>query len=415
MSQLAMIPLTMISMFFSSCATITKIQDTETAKRHKDDLTNLGKIITQHAINQHLDWKNIYDRCHRFCKTGAYYSTEDDSIIRLTGEEVTAYLESIERIDERRMNCLNDENGKDKIYKFNRPEIFAKAATCLKAIAWDVPKPKGIDVFFFDPDNIRWLGSMALTIGELERQSNRNYITAADRPQRAILVADNESTTLTKPSPAASSKGTWYKVNENDGAVARIEGEEPVAVPGFFVMSKQEYQTFKKYLKEINKPEYQKMTDNQMTEAIATKWKSTPAKLKELYLHGTVLEQGLGPDEMKKNNKQASSAKAETKSAKPAEQDYASVIKAMLRADFPSVDVHLEDKPVFKWLFVSISLSDWMALTRENKHQLLELLVRHMKTNLGKARLKVSIGQGNQNFGDATWSQFSELPTIELP
>lgn len=218
---------------------------------------------------------------------------------------------------------------------------------------------------------------------------------------------------LLATSSYSAEKGSWFKINKNNGAVERIDGEKPsVSADDFQIMSSKDYEIFKKFLKEMNKPPYAKMSDEQRTKSLAKKFGITVEKMDEIYLFGTVVEKRLGPDEMKSNNTQASSKPQ----IPPAEQDYAAQMKDILKGTFPSVDVHLDEKPMLKWMFVSVPMNEWFKASKDDQRKITELLIRGMRNNLDqKSRLKVSIGAGKQNLAEATWSALDDSPTIEIP
>ncbi len=109
--------------------------------------------------------------------------------------------------------------------------------------------------------------------------------------------------------------------------------------------------------------------------------------------------------------------KASVDGLKDQARAYAADIKAKLKADLPSIDTHLESKGLTRWLFVSVSFNEWAALRTDEKKQLLELLIRHMKTNLPGDLLsyQVTVGTPDQTFGEAEMGSSADMPTIKLP
>jgi len=99
----------------------------------------------------------------------------------------------------------------------------------------------------------------------------------------------------------------------------------------------------------------------------------------------------------------------------PKPQEYAVRVKLQLQENFKSVDTHLADEGSLKWLFVTISLSEWHGLNKENRHQLVDLLIRQMKQVFPNKGLKVSIGINvEQPLAEGDWTQLSSDPDIKL-
>lgn len=83
-------------------------------------------------------------------------------------------------------------------------------------------------------------------------------------------------------------QGESIRFNE-EGKIERIMSK--VKEKGWTYVSQDEWKTYKKYSEEIFKPEYSQKSDDQLTKAIAIKWKVKAETLKQIYIKGNVVEQ----------------------------------------------------------------------------------------------------------------------------
>jgi hypothetical protein len=91
----------------------------------------------------------------------------------------------------------------------------------------------------------------------------------------------------------------------------------------------------------------------------------------------------------------ASSARQPTVSPLPANpnaKEYAAFIKAELRKDLQTSDVHLATEGTVKWLFVAIGYGEWTSMSVQTRRELVSLLLRHLKQTYPERGLKVSVG-----------------------
>jgi len=111
-------------------------------------------------------------------------------------------------------------------------------------------------------------------------------------------------------------------------------------------------------------------------------------------------------DEKKIENARSSQSPTET---------YAQSIKKLLNQDLKSADVHLSGEGSLKWLFVAVGYQEWKGLSRENRRELVELLLRHMKQNFPTSGLKVSVGiNADQPLAEGEWGRLAEGPTVKM-
>lgn len=83
--------------------------------------------------------------------------------------------------------------------------------------------------------------------------------------------------------------GESIRFNEDGSKIERTMAK--AKEKGWTYVSKEEWATYKKYSEEIFKDEYSKMSDDQMTKLIASKWKTRPETLKQIYIKGNAVEQ----------------------------------------------------------------------------------------------------------------------------
>jgi hypothetical protein len=94
---------------------------------------------------------------------------------------------------------------------------------------------------------------------------------------------------------------------------------------------------------------------------------------------------------------------------------YEQNVTKLLKKDLKAVDVHLADEGSLKWLFVVVNYNEWKSFNRENRRELVELLLRHMKQNFPKNGLKVSVGvNADQPLAEGDWGQLSDGPSVKL-
>lgn len=114
--------------------------------------------------------------------------------------------------------------------------------------------------------------------------------------------------------------------------------------------------------------------------------------------------------DQKKINSQKS-PEIKTDSAK----EYAAAVKALLKKDLKTVDVHLADEGSLKWLFVVVNYNEWKSFEPENRRELVELLLRHMKKNYPNNGLKVSVGvDADQPLAEGDWTLLADGPNVKL-
>lgn len=171
---------TLIISFIVGCTTVSGTYINARARGQKRDLEAFGQVITSQAQSKKPDWTYVFERCADFCKEGVYHLRSDDTGIKLNGAEITAYLKSLQAIDEQRATCVRRENGREKIYETNNRESYAEAISCLKTVSYKIRKPEGVDPFYFDPTEVFGAKFMEPTIADLERrQKGQTYVVAA--------------------------------------------------------------------------------------------------------------------------------------------------------------------------------------------------------------------------------------------
>jgi hypothetical protein len=163
----------------AGCTTVSGTYVTAKARGQKRELEAFGQVISSQGQSNKPDWTYILDRCADYCTNGAYYLRTDDTGLQLSGDEIKSYLSSLQVIDDQRAKCIRREGGREKVYETDKPETYAAAISCLKAIDHKVRKPQGVDPFYFDSTEVFGAKFMEPTIADLERRQKRQTSVVA--------------------------------------------------------------------------------------------------------------------------------------------------------------------------------------------------------------------------------------------
>lgn len=101
----------------------------------------------------------------------------------------------------------------------------------------------------------------------------------------------------------------------------------------------------------------------------------------------------------------------------PSSAEYSKTIRQLIREEFRTADAHLAIEGSTKWLFVTLSYSEWRTVDMTSQREFVNLLLQHMRKAYGEdsGNFMVSVSRPDaQALAEGKWWRASHSPKIEI-